>query len=89
MSELTEQEQDLLNHYRETIMSMSYAPLSDDELSFQKARLKNAEASATIEGLYGNPMDDALFNLFKELRALSDVCLSILREHTRHQKKSR
>jgi len=85
MSELTGQEQDLLNHYRETIMSMSYGPLSDGELAEQIYRRNNAEACAAIEGLNGNPMNSALFNLFEELRAPENIYRIILTEYIDQQ----
>lgn len=80
MQALSADEERLLQHYREKLQAQSYEPLTDAQLETVKRRRMNARASAAIEGLYGAPMDDALFDLFEELRVPAEVSQVVLED---------
>jgi len=82
MTGLTPDEERLLEHYRQKIISEKYTPLTDRQLERVQERRANARASAAIEGLYGTPMDEALFDLFEETRAPGDLRQEILDAYT-------
>ena len=85
MHQLSPDEETLLQGYRERLRAESYEPLTDEELVSAKERRLNAQASAAIEGLHGTPMQEALFDLFEELRVPGDLCESILDDYTDDQ----